>query len=171
MIKRFFIFILSLALLVSTAFAEVDISSMTDLELKSLADTISSELRSRNFSQDENGIEIISEGGFRIYQVGDAYLSSSGRLKVPVLVYNDLDVSASFSFVNASCNDFVVQGYCYTTFPPKTKAFEELDFSSEDAGLSDVKDIFSLRFSWRIYCPDTRSYAYEHTEIEEFRFW
>lgn len=171
--KKLLAVILSIVLLLpAIALADLpDLTVMSDQELKDLASLIADEFRSRNYSKDENGILLIDEGGIRIFKTGESYISKSGRLEIPVLIYNDLDVSANFSFKNTTVNDFAVQGYSYYSIPPHSKVIDELDFSSEDIGLNSTEDIFSLRFSWVIYSPDTNKYEYEHPEIEEHSFW
>ena len=169
--KKILALILVLVLVPVFALADLNYSSMTERELKDMIAACAAELRARNYDADVNGSVFVDEGGARIYQTGPAYISDSGRLEIPVIVFNDLDVSANFSFKNATVNDFSVQGYSYYSVPPHAKAICELDFSSDDIGLKSIDEVFSLRFSWVIYSPDTKKYVYEHPEIEEHRFW
>ena len=140
-----------------------EVSSMTDEELKEMISACSAELRKRA-AVEPDLVLLFDLGGVRIYQTGEAYISESGRLKVPVIVYNDLDEKISVSIIDPTINDFVVHGYIYPQLPPHSKAKDELDFSSEDVELTGINDIYSLILGCQIYSVENRKYLSEPTE-------
>ena len=170
MIKRVAIFVLLLSLFANLAFAELDVSSLTDDELKAIISQCSAELRSRHTTQ-EDGVLLFDQGGMRLYQTGEAEINPRGRINIPVMVCNDLEISASLNLVSVVCNGFAVNGYCGSTIPPQSKAKNTLDFSTEDVGLTSVEDIESLIFGWEIYSIEKPGVVLGPTEREEHRFW
>ncbi len=156
-------------MLFSVASAETNVKNMSDEELKSLISLCANELMERNTT--DEGILLFNQGGMRVFQTGDAELSDAGRIKIPVVVYNDLELSASINPVNVSCNGLTVQGYCGSTVQPKTKMVTELDFATSDLGLKSLDDVNSLIFGWSIYSLDKPGLVLEPTERTEQRFW
>lgn len=171
MFKRLFCVLASLLFLCSVSFAEIDVSSMSDSELKELIAECSNELRKRAASDDPAGIVLFDQGGMRLYQIGDAYLNSSGRLTVPCLLFNDTESStASLDPVFAECNGVSVNGYLGSWVSPQSSANVELDFATEDLQLKSIDDIFSLSFQWQIYAVG-EGVLLLTPESEEHRFW
>ena len=171
MFRRFLILMVSAVLLCSVALAEVDVSGLNDQELKDLISDCSAELRKRAASTDPEGVLLFDQGGMRLYQTGDAFISDSGRLKVPVTLCNDLESStASLSPVFVVCNCVSTGGYLGSWIPPQSMTFTELDFATEDCRISSVDDVFSLVFQWQIYAVG-EGVLLETPEREEHRFW
>lgn len=170
MIKRLAIFVLLLSLFSNLAFAELDVSSLTDEELKAIISKCSDELRSRHTTQ-EDGVLLFNQGGMRLYQIGEAEINPRGRINIPVMIYNDLEISASLNPVSVICNGIAVNGYCGSSLPPQSKSEAMLDFSTENLGLTSINDVESLTFGWSIYSLDKPGTVLEPTEAEEQRFW
>ena len=171
MFRRFLILIISAALLCSTALAEVDLSGLTDQELKDLISGCSAELRKRAASSDPEGVLLFDQGGIRLYQTGDAFIDDSGRIKVPVTLFNDLEAStASLSPVFVVCNGVAVSGDIGPWIPPQSMTVTEMDFATMDVGLHSLDDVFSLVYQWQIYAAG-EGVLLETLEREEHRFW
>ena len=168
MIKRVIILALILSLFANISFAELEVSSMTDDELKAIITLCSSELRSRH-TVEEEGILIFDQGGMRLYQIGEAEITFRGRISIPVMIYNDLEINAALSPTWVVCNGYSIGGNCGSSLPPKSKKESILDFSSEDLKLSSLDEIDSFIFGWSIYSFDVGSVL--QTESEEHRFW
>ena len=171
MFRRFLILMVSAVLLCSVALAEVDVSGLSDQELKDLISDCSAELRKRAASTDPEGVLLFDQGGMRLYQTGDAFVSDSGRLEIPVALYNDLETTtAGLSPESVVCNGVFVYGYLGPWIPPQSMTFTELDFATEDCRIDSVDDVFSLLFQWQIYSPE-EGVMLKTPEREEHRFW
>ena len=167
--KKIIVLLLASMLLFSTVFAETDVKSMSDDELKSLIQLCANELR--EWHTTDEGVLLFEEGGMRLYQTGEATISSNGRIKIPVVVCNDLELSASLNPVNVACNGFTIQGYCGSVVQPKSKMITELDFATGDLALKSLEDVDSLIFGWSIYSLEKPGTVLEPTERTEQRFW
>ena len=146
-----------------------DVTGMTDQELKDLISACSKELMARNTVEPE-GIVLFDEAGIRLYQTGDAYIER-GRIKVPCAMYNDLDIMASVSPINVSCNSYSTFGYSGSELQPHSWAKCELDFATSELELKSLDEVISLLFSWQIYSLEKPGIVYEQKEREEHRFW
>jgi hypothetical protein len=162
--------ILAMVLLPIVAMADLDVAGMTDQELKDIITACSAELMARHKTEPD-GILLFDQGGFRMYQTGDAYIDRNGRLEIPVIIYNDLEVAASLTVRDVTCNGFNCNGYLYSKLQPQSKVKCEFDFSTEDVGLTSVDDIDSLIFRWYIWSSEDKSINFETEEREEHRFW
>lgn len=170
MFRRFLILMVTVVLLCSSALADVDVSGMSDQELKDLISDCSSELRKRAASSDPVGVLLFDQGGMRLYQTGDAFIDS-GRLKVPVALFNDLETStASLSPVFVVCNGVATSGDIGPWIPPQSMTVTVLDFSTEDCSIDSLDDVFSLVFQWQIYAAG-EGVLLETPERDEHRFW
>lgn len=166
--KKIIVLLIACMLLFSSAFAESDVKSMSDDELKSLIQLCANELRERHMT--DEGVLLFDEGGMRLYQTGEATIDDFGRIKIPVVVCNDLELSASLDPVNVACNGFTVQGYCGATVQPKSKMITELDFATEELALKSLKDVDSLIFGWSIYSLEKPGTVLEPTERTDVLF-
>lgn len=169
--KKLFAIILVVAMLLPiAALADLpDVTGMTDQELKDLISACSRELMARNTVEPE-GIVLFDEAGIRLYQTGDAYIER-GRIKVPCAMYNDLDITASVSPINVSCNSYSTFGYSGSELQPHSWAKCELDFATSELELKSLDEVISLLFSWQIYSLEKPGIVYEQKEREEHRFW
>lgn len=166
--KRIIAFLFALILTAcTTAIAESDLTAMTDAELLSLMRQCSAELRERH--QTEEGVLVFDQAGFRIYQTGEAHLSN-GRIKVPVVCYNDSEVTASVSPVFITCNGMTVQGFGLTNVTAGASMKDELDFATADIQLASLDDVYELNFQWQVYAPG-KGVVLLTEEPEEHRFW
>ncbi len=171
MFRRFLIIMVTVVLLCSSALADVDVSGMTDQELKDLLSDCSAELRKRAASTDPEGVLLFDQGGMRLYQTGDAFISDSGRLKIPVTLCNDLESStASLSPVFVVCNGVATSGNIGPWIPPQSMTVTVLDFATEDCSIDSLDDVFSLVFQWQIYAAG-EGVLLETPERDEHRFW
>lgn len=171
MFRRFLILVASVALFCSFALAEVDVSGLTDQELKNLISDCSAELRKRATSSDPDGVLLFDHGGMRLYQTGDAFISDSGRITVPVVLFNDLETStASLSPIFVVCNGVATSGDIGPWIPPQSMTTTVIDFATMDVGLQSLDDVFSLVFQWQIYAAG-EGVLLETSEREEHRFW
>lgn len=170
MFRRFLILMVTVVLLCSSALADVDVPGMSDRELKDLISDCSAKLRKRAASSDPVGVLLFDQGGMRLYQTGDAFIDS-GRLKVPVTLFNDLETStASLSPVFVVCNGVATSGDIGPWIPPQSMTVTVLDFSTEDCSIDSLDDVFSLVFQWQIYAAG-EGVLLETPEREEHRFW
>lgn len=170
MFLRFLILMVTVVLLCSSALADVDVSGMSDQELKDLISDCSAELRKRAASSDPVGVLLFDQGGMRLYQTGDAFIDS-GRLKVPVTLFNDLETStASLSPVFVVCNGVATSGDIGPWIPPQSMTVTVLDFATEDCSIDSLDDVFSLVFQWQIYAAG-EGVLLETPERDEHRFW
>lgn len=168
--KKLIATILIIILLPIAALADLpDVTGMTDQELKDLISACSQELMARNTVEPE-GIVLFDEAGIRLYQTGDAYIER-GRIKVPCAMYNDLDITASVSPINVSCNSYSTFGYSGSELQPHSWAKCELDFATSELELKSLDEVISLLFSWQIYSLEKPGIVYEQKEREEHRFW
>lgn len=169
--KKLITVTLILALLLpAVALADLpDVTGMTDQELKDLISACSKELMVRNTVAQE-GVVLFDEAGIRLYQAGDAYIER-GRIKVPCVMYNDLDIKASVSPINVSCNSYSTYGYSGSELQPHSWAKCELDFATSELELKSLDEVVSLLFSWQIYSMEKPGIVYEQKEREEHRFW
>ena len=168
--KKLLATILIIVLLPIAALADLpDVTGMTDQELKDLISACSKELMARNTVEPE-GIVLFDEAGIRLYQTGDAYIER-GRIKVPCAMYNDLDIMASVSPINVSCNSYSTFGYSGSELQPHSWAKCELDFATSELELKSLDEVISLLFSWQIYSLEKPGIVYEQKEREEHRFW
>lgn len=169
--KKLIATILIIVMLPIVALADLpDVTGMTDQELKDLISACSQELRARN-TVEPDGILLFDAGGMRMYQSGDAYIDQQGMLCVPVIICNDLDENAAISLEDETCNgwDIFSQGGAETKAKSKKKA--EMYFWVNDANVTDISQIESLRFRWTVFSMDSVETLYEAEEIEEHRFW
>ena len=169
--KKLIATILIIVLLPIVALADLpDVTGMTDQELKDLISACSQELRARN-TVAPDGILLFDAGGMRMYQSGDAYINQQGMLCVPVIICNDLDENAAINLEDETCNgwDIFSQGGAETKAKSKKKA--EMYFWVNDANVTDISQIESLRFRWTVFSMDSVKTLYEADEIEEHRFW
>lgn len=166
--KRFIAVVMLLSILCTTALAEMDVQSMTDQDLQQTINQCAEELRKRN--TDESGTLIFEQEGLRLYQVGDAYIDKSGRIKVPVIGYSEIDARISVTPSIVACNGFTVQGYGLTYISPKSAMIGELDFATGDLKLESLDDVFSLIMTFSLYSPELGS-VYGGGDRIEYRFW
>ncbi len=166
--KRVIALVLFISLLCTVSLAEIDVQAMTDQDLLETIKQCSIELRKRN--TDESGILIFEYEGIRLYQVGDAYINNSGRIKVPVVGYSDIDARVSVTPSVISCNGFTVQGYGLTYIAPESAMSGELDFATEDLKLESLDSVYSFIMTFSLYSPELGS-VYAGGERTEFRFW
>lgn len=145
--KRILAIILLMSVIVVPAFAEIDPASMTDEELRATIAACTSELSSR--AQTDKGILLYQDENFSIYQTADPYLSSSGRVKIPVTAYNNSDQVVWISPDYCTVNGFTVQGYGLINIVPHSAIMGELDFASEKLGLTTVENL-SLSVQWKV---------------------
>ena len=169
--KKVFALILAVAMLLPCfAVGDVDVSCMTDQELKDLIMACSAELRERMKTTDPEGILLFNESGVRLYQLGNAYIER-GRIKIPCMMYNDLEYGASVSPISVVCNDYAVGGYTGGELPAKSRGKCELDFATADLELKSLDEVYSLIFAWQIYSLEKPGIVYTSPEREEHRFW
>ena len=169
--KRLITIFLILALVVPAAtLADIDVSSMSDQELKDMIAACSSELTARA-SLEPDGILLFNAGGMRMYQTGDAYINKTGLLCIPVVVCNDLNERAAINLKDETCNgwDIMSQGGAETKAKSKKKA--EMFFWVNKADVTDISQITSLRFRWTVFSMETAKTLYEEDKIGEHRFW
>lgn len=145
--KRILAIILLLSMMAVPASAEIDPASMTDEELRATIDACTKELSSR--SETEKGVLLYQDENFSIYQTAAPYLSSSGRVKVPVTAYNDSDQVVWISPDYCTVNGFTVQGYGLINIVPHSAIMGELDFASEKLNLTSAENI-SLSVQWKV---------------------
>lgn len=169
--KKLLTIILILALLLpAAALSDLpDVTSFSDQELKDLISACSHELIARN-TVDPEGILLFDDAGIRLYQIGEAYIER-GRIEVPCMMYNDLDIGASVSPISVVCNGYAIHGYTGGELPPQSKMECELDFATASLVLESLDDVYSLIFSWQIYSLEKPGVVYTQEEREEHRFW
>ena len=171
MFRRFLILMVSAVLLCSVALAEVDVSGLSDQELKDLISDCSAELRKRAASTDPEGILLFDQGGMRLYQTGDAVFNSDkGTITVPVLVVNDSDVRACCGHDNLICNGWQIFEAGGTDSAPHSRHMADLTYFVSDVGLTSLDDIYSLSGNWYVLSSDV-GYIYQQETPEEFRYW
>lgn len=162
------ILILSLILPAAALSDLPDVTAFSDQELKDLISACSQELMARNTSEPE-GVLLYEYEGVRVYQTGDAYISSR-YLYVPVAVYNDMDHEMVISVENCQINGWDVFGSnCRASGKAKKK--DDIAFNIEDADVTSIDQISSLRFVWQVYDYEDRKTVYTQEEPEEHRFW
>ena len=167
--KKLIATILIIILLPIAALADLpDVTGMTDQELKDLISACSQELMTRNTSEPE-GILLFEMDGFKVFQTGAAEISS-GFMRIPVTLYNENDFGVSISPYETNCNGWDIwSGGGSVSANAKSK--ETLSFSVEDAEVTEIDQIESLKFVWLVYNTDTYDEIYEQKEKEEHRFW
>lgn len=171
MFKRLLSLLFVLVLLCSSALADIDVSSMTDAELKNLMSLCAYELRSRAASEDPEGILLLDQGGMKLYQVGDASLNvSSGMIEIPVLVVNDSDEEMFCGMDDVICNGVEVDLMSGTMTTAKARQNVSMYLMASDVGLKSLDDVYNLSGRW--YVMNTRGdYLYQQEDPEEIRFW
>ena len=167
--KKLIATILIIIMLPIAALADLpDVTGMTDQELKDLISACSQELRARNTSEPE-GILLFEMNGFKMFQTGDAYISS-GFMRIPVALYNENDFGVSISPYKTNCNgwDIWSDGGDVSA---NAKSKEFLSFSVDEADVIEIDQIESLKFVWKVYDTNTYHDIYDQKEPEEHRFW
>lgn len=169
--KKLIAIIMALVIILPVvALAELpDITSFSDQELKDLISACSAELMTRRTYNPE-GILLFEYEGAKVYQTGKATVDSSGHLRVPVVVYNDMDCGIAFGAENVICNGWDVAGGGVKA-SAKAKSKENLLFLLGDAEITSLEQIESLRFKLTVTNTDTFMYLYKQEELEERRFW
>lgn len=146
-----------------------DVTAMSDQELKDLISAASAELMARNAS-DPEGTLLFEYEGARIYQTGNAEINFMGYLQIPVAVYNDMDIGISFGTDAVTCNGWDIYGSSAGA-TAKAKKKDTLTFKVDDAEITSLDQIDSLRFKWTVTNTETYMYIYKQEESEEHRFW
>lgn len=169
--RKLFTLVLALTLVLPVlALAELpDVTGMSDQELKDLIAACSAELTARN-ANDPEGTLLFDAGGMRMYQTGEAYIDN-GILRIPVIIYNDLDERAAISLEDEKCNDCDITGNGGAETKAKSKKKAEMYFFVADANVKEITDITSLSFRWTVFSMESRKTLYEQKEAEEHRFW
>lgn len=139
--------VLLLSVIAVSAIAEIDPASMTDEELKATIAACTAELSSR--AETEKGILLYQDENFSVYQTAAPYLSSSGRVEIPVTVYNDSDQLVWISPDHCTINGFTVQGYGLINIVPHSAIIGELDFASEKLNLTSAENL-SISVQWKV---------------------
>jgi hypothetical protein len=167
--KKLLSLIIALVLLPIAALADLpDVAGMTDQELKDLISACSQELRFRNTSEPE-GILLFEMDGFKVFQTGAAKISG-GFMRIPVTLYNENDFGVSISPYGANCNGWDIWSACGDV-SANAKSKETLTFSVEEAEVTEIDQIESLKFVWKVYNTNTFDNIYNQKEPEEHRFW
>lgn len=167
--KKLIATILIVTLLPIAALADLpDVTGMTDQELKDLISACSQELRARNTSEPE-GILLFEMDGFKVFQTGAAEISS-GFMRIPVTLYNENDFGVSINPYKANCNGWDIwSGGGDVSANARSK--ETLTFSVEEAEVTEIDQIESLKFIWKVYNTNTYDDIYNQKDPEEHRFW
>lgn len=145
--KRIFAIILLLSMLCTAALAELDVTSMTDEELRAAIAACTQELSSR--SATEKGTLLYQDEHFSVYQTAQAYLTGNGRVQIPVTIYNDYDQVVWIKPEYCTVNGFTVQGYGLMNIVPHSAIIGELDFATEKLNLTGT-DGMSVSFQWKV---------------------
>lgn len=169
--KKLITIILAVAMLLpAIALADLpDVTAFTDQELKDLISACSAELMARNTSEPE-GTLLFEYEGARIYQTGDAEIGFVGYLQIPIAIYNDMDIGVSISVDKAVCNGWDIYGLGEGA-SPHAKKKGTLTFAVNDADVTSLDQIESLRFIWTVTNTENYMYIYKQPEPEEHRFW
>ena len=145
--NRILSIVLLLSLLCSPVLAELDIKSMSDEELRDTIAACSAELRNR--SQTDKGTLLYQGESFSVYQTSPAYLSSTGRVEIPVTIYNNYDQIVWIAPEHCTINGFTVQGYGLINIVAHSAIIGELDFATEKLGLTSAENL-SVSFQWKV---------------------
>ncbi|MBQ8136502.1 MAG: hypothetical protein IJ174_03630 [Clostridia bacterium] len=145
--KRVLAIIFLLSMITAPAIAEIDTTSMTDEELRATIAACVAELSSR--AETEKGILLYQNENFSVYQTAAPYLSSSGRVEIPVTAYNDSDQVIWISPEYCTVNGYTVQGYGLINIVPHSAMIGELDFATEKLNLTSVENL-SVSFQWKV---------------------
>lgn len=169
--KKLITIVLALAMILpAVAMADLpDVSGLSDQELKDLIAACSTELRERNTTEPE-GILLFEYEGARIYQTGKAEINILGYLQIPVAIYNDSDTNLSIGVDNVVCNGWDIMGIGEGA-SAHAKKKGDLNFTVDDADVTSVDQIESLRFIWTVTNTDNYRFIYKQQEPEEHRFW
>lgn len=166
--KRIIVLILSLVLICSTSYADIDVKSMTDQELKSIISSCSSELRSRQ-TVPPDWVLLFEYKSVQIYQIDEAEIDRFGYLDVPVAICNDMDFPVLVSLHDAKCNGWeIYSDGCSAS--AKSKKKDKLTFKVSDAFVESIDTINSLSFSWWFINRDNTKDSYKEF-VDEIRFW
>lgn len=168
--RKLIIAILILSMLPIVAFADVDVTAMTDQELKDLISACSAELLTRIETEPE-GTLLFNEGGMRAYQTGEAYIDNQGLLRVPVTICNDLDERAAIMPKDETCNGWDIMSNGGAETKAKSKKKGEFTFWVNKADVTDISQIVSLSYRWTVFSMESVKTVYEQEEPEEHRFW
>lgn len=165
------VLILAVAMLLPCfAVGDVDVSGMTDHELKDTIAACAAELRIRHETTPD-GILLFDAGGMRMYQTGDAYINNQGLLMVPVTICNDLDERAAILFEEETCNGWDIMSNGGAETKPKSKKKAEITFWVNDADVKEISEIESLSFKWTVFSMESATVLYEQENAEQYRFW
>jgi len=167
--KRILSLIVAIVLIVPViSFADIDISSLTDQELRYIIDLCTSELQSRA-KLDSKGFLLLSHSGVEIYQTKTPSIDYVGYLRVPISIYNDTDDDLYIYLTNAKCNGWdIYSGLCQVSGRGKTK--EELVFKVSDADAKSFSDILTLCFTYEIR-NNSLFLLYSQDAVKEDIYW
>lgn len=168
--KLIAIILILCTVIVTNAMAELDVSSMTDQELKDMITVCSAELRARALVQ-EKGILLFEYDGIALYQTGNAEVNGNGLIIIPALIENDRDEPTCIAGKDIICNGWDIMANFGGTIQEHSKCKVDMIFLSGDAELKTLDDIYSLSFKWYVTSGTTHKTLYEDEEREEHRFW
>ncbi len=163
--KRFFAIVVLFALFALPALSEsIDVSALSDADLRQLIDDASSELIHRVNSADdgvtfEAGVPLLSVEGYTVTLTGnydfDAYDADYAQMALWVVVENNSTRSLGLRVDNAAANDWVVYCSGVPSIQPGQKIKDSLSLQMSDAGLFDFSELRTLALSLRVYDAET----------------
>ena len=159
------ILILVLSIAATFAFAEgVDVSSMTDEELRAIVDSARNELVKRELTAEADTVLFDAEG-VKMYLTGNSRVSSDGEYAYfEVVVVNDTDVEVGITVESASINGWDVFGSdVYGTSAGK-KQKAEMFFKIADAEISTIEEIDDLELTFRLFDSDNSTFITEESD-------
>ena len=168
--KKILSLILTLFLLMPVfANADLDVSAMSDQELKDTIAACSAELRARA-TVSPDWVLLFEYRSVKVYQTGDAEIDRFGRLIIPVAIINDMDYPVLISIQDAKCNGWEIFSDGCSTKTGNSKVKDILTFDIRDANIESIDQIDSLTFSWWFINRDNTKDSFTD-EYTEHRFW
>lgn len=152
--------VLLLAICLPALSEDLDMSALTDAELRQIVDAASSELARRATGAEDGvpfaaGVTLLSVDGYAVTLTGnygfDRFDEDSARLTLEVVAENNSANTLGLSIDDAAANDWVVFATTIPPISPGQKIKGELDFDMDDAGLFDFAELNTLSLHVHAY--------------------
>ena len=163
--KRIIASIMILCLVFSVAYAEQDLSAMSEKELYDLLNSVRNELATKTAHIEENQF-IIDSDNIQIYCTGNAHMNYSNDFCIEVVFVNNTDKELGISIDHITINGWEVNSYVvFTPIKAGRKAKEEIELKYQDANLSSYKQIEDIALSISTYDANTYESLKEFDEV------
>lgn len=155
--KVFISIIAIICLLISScvAFAEIDLSTMSDEELSSLISQAQQELNSRKSADGNDQIVLYDSNNIKWYITGYEVSSWSSYLTLNSIVENNSNADITINVETLTVDGWDVSAWFYAQATAGKKTKEDLSFNMEDANIERVDDISNIEASIRIFNSKT----------------